>query len=830
MPLPPANSQNLIINDWQGIDIERNVQARPENSFKDLVNFDLVKPGVIRKIRGTKRLTVEALTSPIVGFRDFQAVPGAPEFLVVVSASGKLYLSNMNADPIVLTLIGNLYSPVSLMDEAPFIVSLPMFFEGENRQAVVITLGTKNDVQKWNGAGVLQSDITRLGIDNPGDLFTVDFQHSLALPQFIYHDGTLGADIYLNTAPTDDLGVPIVTGRQYRASWYNPDTKHDSSLFPLHFGDCLTDFNIPQDTSKTKPFGILQTKDPARFVMAAPMFFDNLPQRTPAEPFPAPQVGYNNFRIWATQDGGTEFFLVPILYDQYGRIITDEDSSIRIQETNWGFFEVTSGVTSPDKPIYDGFVPLGVPLFAGTFWTAPFLYTDTADYVANGAAAIGSDNINVTKTGGRIVTRSRFVLPGDSTIYSILNTTGVGPNYNWEIDPPLQKALAGAAQITLLFTKPTPDVALITPWRNSTESPFDRINDPPPKASWGVVYQNRLMLLDANDKTRLVYSRIGDYESFPPNNEFKFTQADFDPITALLAGRQVGLVSEGADQRLIVAKQQATYQITGTSILDFALTGLFPETGIVNKRAAIVIGGYTVAISKEGIQIIEMQRPVFVGSRIKDLIDRAHYEEYGPCFALDRRDNQVLMGMDFFAVPAPPAAQITKIITMRPPRAGGNDFLSPFSTINALPDTMAIIQESGFGVDVRMLMAGQDGHIYQLFTGGDVVDSDGNTSPLVATAITQELPQKDRDKRKVFHLCRFDGEGINEDNGWQISFSADGGITYTPEVQMYNENLIGIASKTLVIKIRHNRSVGELESLPQISNMSLYYTTIGDAR
>lgn len=826
MPLPQVTVQNLVVTDFQGLNIERNVLVRPENSWQALVNFDLVKPGVIRKIKGNKRLTINPV-SPLVAFRDYQKAQGGPEFLVAVSATGRVYISGVQDDPITLIEVGQLLDPLQHFDETPYIVSVPFMENGDQVQYIIITCGDTRQPVKFNGLPL--DGITVLGIQNPGDTWTVEGQHAVVAPQLIYNEPTLG-DIYLYTSPNPAQGVGINAGRQYRAAWYNSVTGHRSSLFPLSNLTLATQATLGSTDVKSanKPLGILQTTTPAPFVMAVPLFLDNAPDHLPIELIPAPQQDYNQIQIFATRDGDGTFYLVPTLYDRDGAVLTDENSAISLSDLRYGFGLLTSSAN--ERPFYDGFIPLldNGPTGEG-LWHSPVKYNDTIEYTVNGGSQSGN-TLNVTREVGSVsIGRGYFALPDDVTQYRIVSSTG-GANATWTIEPALNSSPIDNAPIQFIFVKPVLDIQLFTPFNDSTETPFDRVNDPPPRASWGCVYQNRLFLLNANDKTELAYSRIGDYESFPPDNRFRFTQSDFDPITAILAGRQVGLVSEGADQRMIVGKVQSTYQVTGTSILDFALTGLFPETGIVHKRAAIVVGGFTCILSRQGIEVIQGQMPYYIGSKIKDLTDNIRLEEYGPCFAIDRRDSQLLLGFDFFEnLPHPPAPQINGIIVMREPRTGGEGFLSPFSTVNAFPDQLSILQESGFGDNIRMLMAPADGHIYQLYTGGTVTDVDGNITPLVSEAISQELPQQDREYRKIFRRIRFDGNEVNDDDGWRIAFMVDDG-PYTDDIQMYDENLIGLAGKVLTFRIRHVRAIDEFEDPPQLSNFTLEYSVIGDSR
>lgn len=839
MPLPPVELQKITISDFEGIDIERGKLVRAIGSFSSLVNYDLVKPGVIRKTKGNLKLNTNAIafSDYIIAFADYQAAMGGNQLVIFVTALGRVYESLADVGAINFILVGNLFSPVDgAMKEVPYLVSLPFSLpDGTTKQFMVITADDSADVQKFDGLG-----LTRLGIPNPGDGFTVPFQHSVAVPQLLYNDSALGKDIYIYSSPNQNQGIPVSIGKQYRAAWYNSSTGHVSSLFPLSLNLWPTAFSqaTPPPSSLTKPLGTLVASSDAPYVMAAPLFLDNLPLRTTLDPITQPQQDYDSLQIYTTKDGDGTFYLLPIVYDGYGKIISDENGAVPIAGLKYGFpnYNDTSVTNPPPTPLYDGYIPLKVEFAISPIWYAPVAYNDVIKYTVRGAGQTGSILSvlrSVSPNSVRIVT-GIFTLDNDATIYRITDAGSqvADPDYTWLINPPLTKSPMDGSVITINFVRPVSDTQLITLFNTSGELPFDRVNDGPPRASWGAVFQGRLFLLTV-DKTTIVYSRIEDYESFPPENFFKFTEADLSPITALIGSRQVGLVSQGADQRLIVAKAQSTYQITGTSILDFAITGLFPETGVVHKNAAAIIGGFTVVLSRQGIEVIQGQLPTFMGTKIKDLVDQIKLDEYGPVFTIERKDYQIIMGVSFASQLPTPRPQVQSLILMREPRSGSTasvvqrdeGFLSPFSTINSLPTVIAEIKESGFGQNARILMSGMDANIWQLFTGGEVTPG----VPVVAEAITQELPQDNRETRKLFRKVRFDGNEVNDDPGWQIAYSVDDSV-FTDDIQMFEENLVGMVGRFLRIRIRHNRAVLDSEVLPQLSNMMVEYSIIGDAR
>ena len=827
-----GNGVRLLVDNFEGINIEKGVLTRPENSFKRLDNFDLVKVGAIRKIKGNKRLTVDGgqADSAIVAMRDFQSVPSGPERLVVIAISGKLYISGLAADPISLINLAALTTVP--LDTAPFVVSLPVRNSSNAfQQYIFVTLGDLGPPKKFDGVNT-----TRVGVLNPADMFSDPHEHSLVIPQLLYTDPALTAEIYQYTSPDPRQGIPVVQGKRYRYSWYNPTTRHDSSLAPLYVDPVSTYYGIPVPASGTsKPGGIVVTTPAAPYVMAVPLFFNAIP-RTPSTAIVPPDVDgvYTHIRIWSTRDGAQEYYLVATIRNESGTIVSDDDGAVPVSGRRYGYPLIGDpvGAYLNYKPLYDGYGPIGdgiIPI-NGVYQNV-FRHNEvTINLVVSGT--IGVASLTVSKSSGSTVMKGVFVLPDDSTEYAIISVAGAGPVYVWTLDKPLAKTATVNNLVSILWILPAGDQELIVPYTDVPGPNADRANDPPPNASWGAVYQNRLFLVDAADPTRLVYSRIGHYEDFPPDNVFRFVQADYDPITAVLAGRQVGYVSEGADQRLVVGKERTSAQITGTDNTNFQLQPLFSETGIRHKRTAIVIAGFLVVLSRRGLELLEDQRPIFIGQVIKDIIDAIQFQDnIGPTFASDRRDNQLLFGVDLASADSVlQTVENNAIILMREPALDADGrFGSPFSKITALPGPFGVLHESGFGSALRILLGTENGDIHQIFTGG-VNEAASLTTPVVAIAETQPLPQSDTTTRKIFRSVRFEGNNISNDTGWKIEFSVDEGITWTAIRRMWEETLIGCVGKQLVMRITHDRIVEGSEELPMISNYELLYTRIGGSR
>jgi hypothetical protein len=845
MPNPQSQLLQVNIDGFQGIDIERGVLERAVNSFSRLDNFDMTKRRVLKKIAGNVMLS-NISTEAIVALRDYQLTPASPHYLVSIDDVGIMrFQPNVLVSGNLCGADGNLLKGVLIpkLDTAPFMVSLPLvdtdLMEGV-RNYIFVTLNGLADVQKWDGTQD-PDGITVVGVANPTDSWNVQYLHSLIVPQQLYIRTDIGTSYY-GTSPNASQGIPLVFGRRYRWTWYNPRTQHDSSLAANSLAPVPTDMLrivelATHQQSPAKPGGVALTTNNASFLMAAPLFFDNMPNRLVAEPILSPGPGYTHVRVWATRDGGTDYWLVPRLYNQFGQVATDANGAIPIINLQYGM--ATPNADPSDAPmLWDGYIPHTNPFFPSP------QYDDALQFTVNGGGQSGF-TLNVTKNADPNVLKSQFQLDGDATVYTIVSSVPAGgSNFTWTIYPALVLSPNDASHIEFLQSKPVADTDLIIPFVPQNEPGIvtntDRINDPPPRASWGVVYQNRLFLLNAADQTQLHFSMLGRYESFPPDNVMRFTQADFDPITALLTGRQVGLVSQGADAQLVVGKERTSAKITGTDQSDFAIQSMFAETGIVHKRAAVVAEGFFVGWSRRGLESFEPQQPLYVGLKIKDLWNKATFDDtFGPSFTTWRKEGQLLLGINLHEAPRADfttGVQIDRIILMRPiiwlgsQTIGGQaEFESPFSKITALPTLLGILLESGFDDNVRVLAGGLDGNLYQLFVGGSNQATSG-VEAVVATAETQELPQDDKTSRKIFRRIRFDGQNISGDTGWKCQFSVDGGITFSPMQRLFTETFVGMVGKQLIVRVIHDRAVGDNESPPMISNMVMEYSPIGESR
>lgn len=837
----PQQPVRLEITNFGGLNIERGALVRPSNTFRLIENWDLVREGGIRKSRGLKLLgplipfvdSPQPLEHPIVAFRDYRRTPAEDGVLIAVDKAGVLYSLPLYDE----FFIGG-FPTLNLLDsgevsESPFLAIVQGNYNNETIQYLIITLDSQDYPKKYDG-----TTVTKLGIDRPDKNWTIDSERSIIVR-------------IIETTADEDLGIASNRGHKYRWRFYNPITKHFSSPAPLsdRTGKIRTyvgDTNDTLDELLGQALGVSFGPD-SRYVREVRLSIDD-PPGADGEQWNDPDVyldwinnGYTKIRIERTRDGADEFYFLPRLYDRFGCLITDDEGNIDI---NTGRFQLFGNSESLDyESVSDGYVSLRNP-------------NQSYDWTVNGGAQSGGvlkvkiDTTLDLSAGSQGVAKI-IRISNDPTNYCITaaefdaEISGTVDSWNLTIEPSLQQTPADGAEISFVDLLPVLDEEL----NPLNTVPPDHANDPPPKASWGAIYQNRLFLVDALDKTRLVFSEVADFQSFPPENVFNFLDEDLAPITAVLASKAIGLVSEGADTKLIVGKERSTAQIAGTgrpeiisslggvTTTDFDRRPLHAETGIVAKKAARVVEESLIALTRRGLETLEAQQPQFIGAIIRELTDTIEIEGgFGPSFAVDRKRGQIIAAVrlpdiELVDEGAPDNDQ-NRLILIRTPFLRGDQggLISPF-TVYTLPTDICCVYESGSGDNVRLLAGGANGLIYELFKDGiqtALIDSQYVDSPVEAVIETQELPVEEKEQRKIFRRVRFDG--VDLDENWKISFSVDKGQTFTAEKQMRNDNLIGLTAKTIIIRIKHNGEIKESEELPFLSNMSLEMIPIGRAR
>lgn len=837
MPLVPPEKKRVEILRVGGLDLEEGRLVRAAGSWRRLENFDLLTPGAIRKVRGYSFYSPNSAGRRYLALRDYRRKPTEDEVVVAYADDGTLSAIRPGG----LTLLADLLGP----SDIPYMTVLPILtgeefglgLPNERRQFLILTMGPdKRPVKVDIDTATDTALVTLLGIESPQERWTTPTQHSLMVGRPIP-----AGELPIPVLPTAEeamrgwgLGISLPLPRRYRWSWWNPMTRRDSSLAPFH--DDSVELDYDGLLVNRSPLGAAY--DPDRRIVEIPLRWDGEPPEPASGPVGALLVptappagsGYTHIRVWATHTGGADYFLVPRLYQEDGTLITDGDGAI------WLGLASTLPLTGRDLE--------GDPDDEGLFVFDGIASKGYGWEVDGGAQAGTTINVKVAASGAMVPAFAdgflgvgfnhgdRFRIAGDDTLYRIMSYTDP-VLFIWTIEPALAVSPPDGATIEFLRVAPVNDEELVEGWLGEGGS------DPAPPSVWGAVYQSRLWLIPADDPTKVIYSETDNYEAFPPTNFFRFLSDDLDEITALVTARQVGLVTEGHDQRLVVGKPRSTAQITGTSPANFERMPWHPATGIVGRRAVCMAQGSLFALTQQGLEVLEESRPIYIAAKIRTLLAGAIGEGLTRPFMIqDTVRGLVLLAIRLADGDGDSDTFLAIDTTLLPTIGEGG---SPYSLIpgpRAFPDDgggpveFVVAYESNVGGVTQVLVAGINGYIYRLFDGGS---SDGEDTPLVAIAETQELPQDDKEKRKIFRRLLLDQEQTETDpwlplDYWTVEFSVDGGQTFYPPRNLYSETFIGLVGKTLIVRLSHGEMWEEGMPDPTMYNYTIEYNVIGEGR
>lgn len=387
------------------------------------------------------------------------------------------------------------------------------------------------------------------------------------------------------------------------------------------------------------------------------------------------------------------------------------------------------------------------------------------------AIGVGYNRIRVyrTRDGGATF----FLLP---KLYNITGMELVDANGSVARQTPNTTVYDGLASVP---NRPNPDAVLVNP---PGGAPAIDDNNPPPVAVWGAVYQSRYWLVKADLKT-LVFSKIGDFQSFPVDNFFNFANDILDEITAIVA----------LSDRMIVNGKNTARQITGTDFTTFTLVPIDDRLGSLGRRSATKAGDKIYILTAESLARLSFAAggPPFIGDHIKPLTDTILPASFQSIINMDISAKK---GILYFAVQINGLVHCDQIILADLSRD------SPFSIIKGLPTEVITVRDLEFtDGSTDLVFSGADGFTYRLY------DNSGGNGSLVAVAETQQLPLVDIDFWKVFQHIYSVGTDLVD---WTAAFSMDGGQTFTSERPVFTKLPIGLDGKEIVVRFTHNVNNG----------------------
>lgn len=623
-------------------------------------------------------------------------------------------------------------------------------------------------------------------------------------------------------------GYSPSAGRFYLWTLYNPNTLQESSPSPFVGQTKITKVDaggvtVTINGSLLQPLPIPPTPATGN---KQPVFssYQNYYMAIPLSVLtPSIGQGYSTIRVYATKDGGQNFFLVNTLFDDQGNQISNSDGSIPI--TLLTTLQAVRGWTDyyplpesqmlvPSVRVYEGsgainLVPDPINLGAAA-WSATTPGPATnAIYVAIGGAPDGSnsfqiDGPNTTKNvwkSANIAVKSQpyyfqMFLDKSSgtggTMKVVVQTPGGGALLTLTQSDSTASTLMGtftpnagqrrvqivvyvqgvtiAADTSLVWADPLLQVGTTfnaTPVNYPTTdaslllpAPTAFSNNPPPIARAAELFNDAMFFVDDVDPTKIEYSQQGKYESVGLNN---FVRSSTKQGSAILELTKTF-------NRLMVTKERSIEQITSYPPGEPAAVD--PQHGVLSYRSSVPYGTDLFSLMTHGLGKLGPNQAVteagtidvafnalLVGDDIKPLIDSIN--------ASTLRAQNITTKM-----PCPAILNNQDLYLLA--YAVGNGFndnvllrymgrTEGFSRMTALPNGQQIItiREIQLPNGQTAIMAlCADSKSYLLFNG----TQDGT---ITAIAVTQPLPtpqdlsQELIDTRKNFRSLVFEGVGLD---------------------------------------------------------------------
>ena len=476
-------------------------------------------------------------------------------------------------------------------------------------------------------------------------------------------------------------GYAPSAGRAYQWTYYNPNTLQESSPSPF-VGKTRIIENDNSFASVTINGSILiplPVSIKANTYTSYQSFYIAIPVSVLV---PIIGQGYTMIRIYATQDGGTTFFLVNTLYDNNGNQISNSNGAIPIAllkslsiTNSWtDYFPLPEPQDAvPSVRIYEGSGPINFapdPVNLGP--AAWFQVAGSAFYVIEGGAPDGSNALAVELTGTPLVANAEhsasFVLQpdtytvsmyidasqatsghavanirtlagavvaslvqpaGSSGVLTQTFTIGGAHNYAFSL---LATGLNGPVETTVIWANPiiekgssisTVPINYPTTDQSLTiPAPLPFANNPPPISRMAEAFLDSFIMVDNQDPSKFWWSQQGLYELVGANSYQRTTTNVGTAIMQLVRMLDT----------LIILKERSMEQIT--TYPPPPPTAVDPQHGALSYRAGTPFGAGLMALMTHGLgrlalsqslseaqQIDASFQAALVGDDIKPIID-----------------------------------------------------------------------------------------------------------------------------------------------------------------------------------------------------------------
>lgn len=370
----------IELRDFKGLCIKPDIVNRPPNSWRRLDNFDLYIPGSIRKVAAPAVVNSSAFPVVILATAEFKANDQSAEKSYGVGTDGKIYDLSAPLTAGISLGVGSISQPMWMGllpgTEIPY-----EFIQWQKSLAVTAgeavtawaldgnkyifectTLGNTSATAPpaWPTSGTISDGTVTWTNRGLQDQATYQQNYLVIIiqgQQPLKFDGTNVTPVGVS-APTVPInidqvvqtsvatsGFNFVTGRYYSYTWFNPATLHESAPAPIvgtfqatvaspsYRGTPTPGItNIPfvaaddgDTTFKARGSFIGPTLD-GTFYLSIGL---TIPQAALTPPIGS---GYTHLRFYATQDGGSQLFLLQTLYDVSGDQLCDANGAVAIAQ------------------------------------------------------------------------------------------------------------------------------------------------------------------------------------------------------------------------------------------------------------------------------------------------------------------------------------------------------------------------------------------------------------------------------------------------------------------------------------------------------------------
>jgi hypothetical protein len=694
----------ITIQGFAGLSLKLDYVNRANNTWQQLDNFDLYIPGSIRKTTPPV-LYGGPYGANILNATEYQAQPNNPNGGILrnigVGADGKLYdlasatpatpyldTSSLLGTPISIPQmyqVSGYYVPFNIkswvastaysqydavLQYSPTDGQIYVFYcstagtSGAHEPIWPNTGAVTDNTAHWTNAGIPNSQrffANYLVIVTPGKqpIRVVEWQYDPTnvgeTPKYTFGQmGCSAPQLSFNTqypfVISGPAGYSPVAGRAYCWTFYNPNTLQESSPSPF-----LNHVSIVEsDNSNNVGFlnGAVTPILPANPQGSYREIELTLPL---AALTPAIGQGYSCIRVYATQDGGTTFYLVNVLYDSASNRLSNDDGSVPIAHliARQAIDSSTDYAVVPGRQaavncatLYDGngqdnLVP-DASLLQTAYWT--FTLGTGMTHVYGGSPS-GGNAISYAGTGSSAAAnfcQSNAVTIQAGTYYfqGYIGNPGTGATVAWLVVDSLGNNLLSAVQsdttngivhgtfsvasttqiafvagITgttvpsgnnVIWAEPqcnpgsgfvTITKAYPTPDQNLVQpAPAAFSNQPPPLALTSELFADALFLVDWNDQMKIWYSQQGNYEKYGINSWVRSSNHGYggDFILQLVHSYDLLLVGRARE-----IEQIDTYPPTEPLCVDH-------QHGVNSRRGAVPYGTSILTLMSNGLGIARL--------------------------------------------------------------------------------------------------------------------------------------------------------------------------------------------------------------------------------